>query len=225
MGLLIFTKGAISLAIAALGTRQGAPLPVQSPATPMIHCSADLSEKAMMVAAPAFEKIYRERRDLYLRVLTRRVGDNQIAEEILQDAFLQVSQLSHQEDITNPDGYLMKVAINRSTDWIRQETSRRRREQDWVQSNTAFMASGEAAAAEPAADQALIARDELAQLRQMLETLSSPVRTAFILHKINGLSHDETARKMGLSKSTVEKHIMKAMRHVLDGAAMRAGTG
>ena len=173
----------------------------------------------MAVAAQIFEKIFRERRDLYLRVLARRVGDIQIAEEILQDAFLQVSQLPHQEDISNPDGYLMKVAINLSTDWIRQETSRRRREQEWVKNNTEFMASGEATAMEAPADQALIAKDELARLGRLLEGLSPPVRSAFVLHKVKGLSHDETAKKMGLAKSTIEKHIMKAMRHVLDSGA------
>lgn len=177
----------------------------------------------MAVAAPAFEKIFRERRDLYLRVLVRRVGNMQIAEEILQDAFLQVTQLPRQEDIENPDGYLMRVAINLSTDWVRQETSRRRREQEWVKTNTAFMPTGEAAAAEPPADQALIAKDELARLGRLLEALSPPVRTAFILHKVKGLSHDETAKKMGLAKSTIEKHIMKAMRHVLDGGAGGSG--
>jgi RNA polymerase sigma-70 factor (ECF subfamily) len=179
----------------------------------------------MTVAAPAFEKIFRERRDFFLRVLARRVGNAHVAEEILQDAFLQVSRMDSEEVIANPDGYLMKVAINLSTDWMRHESSRRRRERDWVQSNTLFQTSGEATEGDPAADQILIAKDEWARLGRLVETLSPPVRTAFILHKVKGLSHEETARMMGLSKSTVEKHIMKAMRRVLELAADAPGRG
>lgn len=172
----------------------------------------------MKNASSVFETIYRERRGFFLRVLARRVGDIGIAEEILQEAFIQVCA-TQQQTIANPDGYLMKAAINLSTDWIRQEKSRGRRERAWAESRSDMARSGEATAMDPSPDQALLAKGEIARLGRALERLSPPVRTAFILHKINGLSHTETAKKMNLSNSTVEKHIMKAMRHVMEAMA------
>jgi len=42
------------------------------------------------------------------------------------------------------------------------------------------------------------------------------VRNAFILHKFKGLTHKQVAAEMGLAQSTVEKHIIKAMRVLLE---------
>jgi len=44
-----------------------------------------------------------------------------------------------------------------------------------------------------------------------------PVRTrqAFRLHKLEDLTHAEVAQRMGISKSAVEKHIMRALRRLL----------
>lgn len=173
----------------------------------------------MSVVASDFEQIFRERRHFFLRVLTRRLGDAHVAEEVLQEAFIQFAAVSKRESIDNPDGYLMRIAVNLSTDWLRREKSRRRREREWVSSSITVSATGETEAREALPDQALAAKEELARLHRHLETLSLPVRTAFILHKIEGRSHDETANKMGLSKSTVEKHIMKAMRYLIDAMA------
>lgn len=173
----------------------------------------------MVSPAPTFEELFRERRDLMLRILARRTGNIQEAEEILQDAFVLYAQASEQNSIANPEGYLMQIALNLTIDRIRQESSRRRRERSWVEAHVMISPGGQASANSPAPDQALTAKDELARLGRLLELLSPQVRTAFILHKVHGLSHGETAKKMRLSKSTVEKHIMKAMKHVLAGMA------
>ncbi|WP_395445608.1 sigma factor-like helix-turn-helix DNA-binding protein [Caulobacter sp. UC70_42] len=44
------------------------------------------------------------------------------------------------------------------------------------------------------------------------EDLPEKTRQAFRLHKLEGHSHVETARRMGISVSTVEKHISSALK-------------
>jgi len=41
------------------------------------------------------------------------------------------------------------------------------------------------------------------------------MRQAFRLHKLEGLSHAETARRMNISVSAVEKHISAALKLLL----------
>lgn len=58
----------------------------------------------------------------------------------------------------------------------------------------------------------LAGRQELLRLAAALAALPSRARTAFILRKVNGLSQCETALRMGISESTVEKHMGKGLR-------------
>ncbi len=162
------------------------------------------------------KSIFSAKRAYFVRVIARRLRNADIAEEIVQEAFLQVAAVEKTQRIENPEGYLMRAAINLSTDWLRQEASRRRREKDWSDVAYAFDGGGEAASLAPSPAQTVIARDEYRRLEAALSRLTPQVRTAFTLHKVEGLSHLETAAQMGLSRSTVEKHIMKAMRFLID---------
>ena len=49
-------------------------------------------------------------------------------------------------------------------------------------------------------------------LVEAVDDLPEKTRHAFQLHKLEGLSHAETARRMGISTSTVEKHISSALK-------------
>jgi len=162
------------------------------------------------------EAIFAEKRAFFVRVIARRLRNADIAEEIVQEAFLQVASAAEMQAIDNPEGYIMRTAINLSTDWLRQESSRRRREKRWADVSYALGADGEAASDAPSPAQATIAKDEFRRLSEAVNRLTPQVRAAFTLHKLEGLSHQETASRMGISRSTVEKHIIRAMRLLMD---------
>ncbi|MBX8814512.1 RNA polymerase sigma factor, partial [Ochrobactrum sp. MR34] len=44
-------------------------------------------------------------------------------------------------------------------------------------------------------------------------TLPPRQRDVFLMHKFDGLSHTEIAQKLGITRSGVEKLIMKALAH------------
>jgi len=60
----------------------------------------------------------------------------------------------------------------------------------------------------------LSARQEVERLRRIVATLPTKCRQAFQLKKLEGLSQRETAERMGVAESTVEKHLAKAFRIV-----------
>jgi RNA polymerase sigma factor (sigma-70 family) len=60
---------------------------------------------------------------------------------------------------------------------------------------------------EPGPDRTLIARQELKRLRAALERLPQRWRDAVVMRKIDGLSRQEIAARMGLAESTVAQHL------------------
>jgi RNA polymerase sigma-70 factor (ECF subfamily) len=68
---------------------------------------------------------------------------------------------------------------------------------------------------EPPADEAVDARLRLGRLLAAVEAMPPQTRRAFRLHKLQGLSHAETAAAMGVSRSAVEKHVSAALKFLL----------
>lgn len=60
-------------------------------------------------------------------------------------------------------------------------------------------------------DQALAARQELAQLTDIIAALPERTRHVFLLNRLHRCSYDEIAAGLGLSYSTVEREIARAL--------------
>lgn len=69
----------------------------------------------------------------------------------------------------------------------------------------------------PSPEASALARDELRQLRALVAALPTQCRRVFTLRKVYGLSPREIADRLGLSVSTVEKHLVKAVRLCSEG--------
>lgn len=55
-------------------------------------------------------------------------------------------------------------------------------------------------------------QEELERLRAVIDRLPPQCRAVFVLRKIEGLSQAQTAQRLGLSESTVEKHVARGMQ-------------
>jgi len=60
-------------------------------------------------------------------------------------------------------------------------------------------------------EEQVIDRDELNRLARAIATLPGKVRDVFVLRRVNGLSQRDVARELGLSESTVEKHMSRSL--------------
>ena len=67
----------------------------------------------------------------------------------------------------------------------------------------------------PSAEDALHAKQRIAAVRAALDELSPQCRNVFVLHKFQGLSHEDVARQAGITRSTVEKHMRTALVHLV----------
>lgn len=61
-----------------------------------------------------------------------------------------------------------------------------------------------------------VAGEELRRIADLIRSLPEKCRNAFVLRKVHGLSQREIASRMGISENTVEKHICKGLRVLMD---------
>ena len=170
---------------------------------------ADSSEPA---PAPLVA-VYLQRREDLKRYFTLRLGSAEAAEDLVQDIYFKIAG-GVAGEILNPSAFLYRLGTNLMLDRIKQRRRAVNRDRGWAQAGLVSL-DGEAVADAPPADEALASRQRLERMLEALEELSPACRRAFRLHKLDGLSHAETAAAMGVSKSTIEKHISAALKHLL----------
>jgi RNA polymerase sigma-70 factor (ECF subfamily) len=74
----------------------------------------------------------------------------------------------------------------------------------------------EVASEEPSPERQAIDRDELNRLAQTIACLPGKLRDVFTLRRVHGLPQREVARRLGLSESTVEKHMARGFLIMLE---------
>jgi len=139
-----------------------------------------------------------------LRFFVHEIKDVHEAQDLVQQTFERVLERRYAGDqVANVRALLFEVARNLLIDRHRQ-LQLRRHESDEVLRNH----SGPAAA-EPEAVYA--GHQRVVLLVAAIEALPPRCRKAFILHKIEGRSHVEVAREMGVTLNMVERHVMLAV--------------
>ena len=69
-----------------------------------------------------------------------------------------------------------------------------------------------------------VAGQALRRVGELLAGLPRRRREAFVMRKLEGLSQREIAQRMGISENTVEKHIGKCLKHLLQAFAQDSVT-
>ncbi|GAB3124007.1 RNA polymerase sigma factor [Novispirillum itersonii] len=166
------------------------------------------SDRAPADRASLLRLLVRHYDDLTRR-LTRRMGSPASAQDVVQDTFVRVSGLTTVPDLDNPRAYLYRVAGNIALDHLRAEgrAARRHLPAETLEDHPSDHPSAEAVAEQ---------RQRLARLNDAVNALPERCREVFLLHRIDGLSHAEIAARLGISRSAVEKHIIRALSHCRD---------
>jgi len=166
---------------------------------------------------------YLENRAMLLRYFVSRTRDSSLAQEIVQDVYLKIAQLGPDHPVDNATAFLFKVAHNLWLNRLRSDNRRFAREDEWIDSQTTRIAD-EAVVDEPSVEARLAAAQEMKLVQTYLHTLPERTCTIFRLHKLEGLTQAEVAAKLGISKSSVEKHLHQAIGYLMV-KLKRAGAG
>jgi len=142
----------------------------------------------------------------------RRVGDHAEAEDLTQQVFLRLlaSPSARTFDLQAP--LVFRVAANLLLD--RQRAAGVRGEHlRLVDENDYDAMASESEGLTP--ERVLLSRENLTEVLRSLDQLGPRTRDMFILFRLENLSQADIAALYGCSRSTVEKHVMKATYHLL----------
>jgi RNA polymerase sigma factor (sigma-70 family) len=138
--------------------------------------------------------------------LTRIVNCPDIAADLAQESFIIFFREAQKQTIDHPRGFLFRVAKNLAYDHIKHRKVTENYEQTKEQ---ALPPSSEF----PSAEKLVSVDEKLAAVARILDELPLRTREIFVLNRVYGMTYAETAKEFGISDSSVEKHMAKALLH------------
>lgn len=129
-----------------------------------------------------------------------------LAEEVVQDTFMNV-WVNRQKfnAIDNPEGYLFTIAYNNIYSQLKKMARDNRMLDGLIEAVQDIQYTTE--------DQVL-ARESESRINQAVEELPQQRRIIFKLSRQQGLSHDEIAKQLNISRSTVKNQLVEALRFI-----------
>lgn len=137
----------------------------------------------------------------------RRVYSRDEAEDLTQEVFLRLVRRPDGANIDNPEAFLFRTAVNLLRDRSRRQKTFRSHLSETELRQDRFEGISP--------ERVLGDRQALQAVMQRLAELDERTRDAFILHRLEGWKHAEIARAFGVSVSSVEKYIIKALAHLM----------
>lgn len=157
----------------------------------------------------------------FLEQLVSRLKDGTQAEDLAQEVYLRLLRSDRSLLIQNPRQYAARVASNVACEWGRLARHQRPHLEDTVLDahETEYVSPEEQAALD----------QQLARVDQVLSALPDDRRAAVLMRLRDGAAHAEIADRMGVSLSTVYKHLslgLGACQQALrEGGSDPAGRG
>ncbi|TAJ87213.1 MAG: RNA polymerase sigma factor [Reyranella sp.] len=141
--------------------------------------------------------------------LTRKVRDGETAAELTQEAFLRYAQQGPgAAAVVHPRSYLYRTAHNLAVDHVRRQ---RRERTDPVPVDDMEGVADE----RPSPERVAGGLSDVAAARDALLELPERTRQVFVLTRIDGLTYGDVARRLQISDSSVQKHLARAVKHVM----------
>lgn len=147
---------------------------------------------------------------LLVRWLTHKFGDEELARDIAQSAYLRVWRYAEKCEIENPRTLLFKTAANLAANEFR--SRHRARQVLRAAAGGASDIVNEVACDIPSPERAAVAKQDLEASILAIKTMPHRVRRAFLLHRFEGKKYREIAREMNVSESSVEKYMIMALK-------------
>lgn len=158
---------------------------------PEIAVSEQVLERARAGDASAWRSLYDACASPVYTLIRRMVGQPAVAEELMQDAFVELlRQLHRYSGAGSFTGWVRSIAVSKALMYLRSPACQ------WARLAAHL---GTAEPPQPAA----VAPDELegAQLEQALNALPAATRSVVWLHDVEGYTHEEIAQLFGKTSS------------------------
>lgn len=146
-----------------------------------------------------------KRRGLFSKILRRYAMSKVDIEDITQEAVLRALEAQQNATIEHPQQFLISVAKNVAREELRK---RSRMTLGTIEDCDIENHSSD----EPSTEAVLDGREKLRLFATAVARLPAQCRTVFVLKHVYGASHKEIGRRLGISVSTVEKHVAHGLK-------------
>jgi RNA polymerase sigma-70 factor (ECF subfamily) len=161
----------------------------------------------------SFDELVRTHRASVIAHLYRIVRDRSQAEDLTQDVFLRAYR---SRDMYVPtakfQSWLFRIATNVALNWLRDE--RHERSHIRLQERSDLSCPLDLRDHRPSAQTVLLRREKDQQVRAAVRALSGKQKAAVLLHKFDGMDHEEVARQLGCSTQAVKSLIFRAYENL-----------
>lgn len=140
--------------------------------------------------------------------IRRRVGSATDADDLTQEVFARILRRSAAGPIDNVEGYLFQTAANMLREAGRRSTLHAAAPA--IELGPDLIRNSE----DQTPERILLGRDAYRQVLSALLELPERTRVVFILSRFEEMKGPEIARRLGVSVSAIEKHMMRALAHL-----------
>jgi len=155
----------------------------------------------------AFDQIYHQYSHKLYSFVYRILKDEADSEDIVQEVFIKIWELREKlDDYKTLNSFIFTIAYNNSISFIRKKIS-----------NSKYRDHLRNASVIQFPDNAFneIEFNELNQyVEKLIENLPERQKHVYLSHRELGLTYPEIAKEMGISKNTVENHMVKALKYL-----------
>lgn len=139
-----------------------------------------------------------------MSVCMRYIGDREHAEDVLQDGFVKVfTHLASFKREGSFEGWIRRTMVNTSLDYLRK------------QKNLAIDADISEAEFLAGEDEKVLSKMRVEQLMELISDMPPGYRTVFNMYAIEGYSHQEIAKELGVTESTSKTQFRKARTYLM----------
>ena len=125
-------------------------------------------------------------------------------EDVAQRAFEQIANVDTLASITNIEAFLWRVAKNVRISELRSTIASQARSAEY---SALFFAND---GYHFATERVFLAKEDVKTAMKVIEAMPETRRRAFVLVRLQGLSHQEAAVQLGISRPAISKHIARA---------------
>jgi RNA polymerase sigma factor (sigma-70 family) len=149
--------------------------------------------------------VFVEHQSALKRFIAKFFSRPQDVDDIAQETFLRAFCAERGGDaLRAPKAFLFHVAKNVA---LNELTRKSRMLTDYIEDSISLDVIGEGESAEDC----VLAQEKLSMFCSAVATLPMQCRRAFLMRKVYGFSHKEISDRMGISVSTVEKHVASGL--------------
>lgn len=169
---------------------------------------ANQNNRAVATSNAALAERSQALRGALARFFERYIRNQSEVDDLVQEVFLRVVRRGRCDQLEHLDGYIFQTAASVLKDRCRRRKTRLSDKhipfEPEIHSGTEF-----------APDRSLMAREGLMAAAVILLEIPEQTRRIFVLRRVEGLSYQEIGLRLGLSVSGVEKHMLRATRHLV----------